>query len=219
LLAVFQALEQDEQTRCVVLTGGGERAFVAGSDVGELGELDPNSARERSRVARKVFESIRSAPVPVIAAVKGYALGAGLVMAAQADIIIAARQASFGLPEINVGVMGGTKHLARIVPEKVMRWMALTGNRVDAAYLERLGVVQQVVEIDQVMPAALAVAAQISEKSPAGMRLMKEVINLTEPMELTAGYHVETYATSIISAHPHSKEAARAFKEKRKAVY
>src|SRR5207244_5880639 len=121
-------------------------------------------------------------------AVNGYALGGGLVMVAQCDIVVAAETATFGLPEINVGVMGGTKHLARIVPEKVMRWMALTGNRVDAAFLQRLGAIYKVVAKEQVLDAALAVADEICAKSPAAVRLMKEVINLTEPMDLDNGY-------------------------------
>jgi len=173
----------------------------------------------RTRVIRQVFDAIRRNPVPVIAAVNGHALGGGLVMVAQCDIVIAADTATFGLPEINVGVMGGTKHLARIVPEKVMRWMALTGSRVDAAYLERLGAIQKVVPKERVLDTALAMADEICAKSPAGVRLMKEVINLTEPMDLDNGYHVETYATAIISTHPDSKEAAKAFKEKRKPSY
>ena len=157
--------------------------------------------------------------MPVIAAVNGHALGSGLVMVSQCDVIVAAESATFGLPEITVGVMGGTKHLARIVPEKLMRWMALTGNRVDAAHLARLGVIHKVVPRREVLAAALEVAADICAKSPASVRLMKEVINLTESMDLDNGYHVETYATAIISTHPDSKEAARAFQEKRPANF
>lgn len=219
LLAALRTVDDDPDVRCVVLTGAGERAFVAGGDVGELGALDPASALVRTRVIRNVFDAIRRNPVPVIGAVNGHALGGGLVMVSQCDIVVAADTATFGLPEINVGVMGGTKHLARIVPEKVMRYMALTGNRVDAAYLERLGSIHRVVPRAEVLPTALAIADDICAKSPAGVRLMKEVINLTEPMDLDGGYHVETYATAIISAHPDSKEAARAFKEKRKGSF
>jgi len=219
LLAALRSVDEQPDIRCVVLTGAGDRAFVAGGDVGELGAMDAASALVRTRVIRQVFDAIRRNPVPVIAAVNGHALGGGLVMVAQCDIVIAADTATFGLPEINVGVMGGTKHLARIVPEKVMRWMALTGSRVDAAYLERLGAIQKVVPKEQVLDTALAMADEICAKSPAGVRLMKEVINLTEPMDLDNGYHVETYATAIISTHPDSKEAAKAFKEKRKPSY
>ncbi len=219
LLAALRSVDTDDDIRCVVLTGAGDKAFVAGGDVAELGALDPQTALERTRVIRQVFDAIRRNPVPVIAAVNGAALGGGLVMVSVCDIVIAADSATFGLPEINVGVMGGTRHLARIVPEQAMRSMALTGKRVSAAYLERLGAIQQVLPRAELMPAALAIADDIAAKSPAGVRLMKEVINLTEPMALDDGYHVETYATAIISAHPDSKEAARAFKEKRKAKY
>ena len=219
LLAALRSVDDDTDIRCVVLTGAGEKAFVAGGDVGELGALDPASALVRTRVIREVFDAIRRNPVPVVAAVNGYALGGGMVMVSCCDIVIAADTASFGLPEINVGVMGGTKHLARIVPEKVMRWMALTGNRVDAACLERLGAIHKVVAKADLMNAAFEVADQICAKSPASVRLMKEVINLTEPMNLDNGYHVETYATAIISTHPDSKEAAAAFKAKRKPTF
>lgn len=219
LLAALRSVETDDDIRCVVLTGAGDRAFVAGGDVGELGSMDAASALVRTRVIRQVFDAIRRNPVPVIAAVNGHAVGGGLVMVSQCDIVISADTATFGLPEINVGVMGGTKHLARIVPEKVMRWMALTGNRVNAAYLEKLGVIQQVVPREQVLQAALVAAEAICAKSPASVRLMKEVINLTESMNLDDGYHVETYATAIIKTHPDSMEAAQAFKEKRPPAF
>lgn len=219
LLATLSSLGGDQSIRCIVLTGAGERAFVAGGDVGELGAMDAASALERTRVVRDVLNAIRCSPVPVIGAINGYALGGGLAMAAQCDVIIAATTATFGLPEIDVGVMGGTKHLARIVPEKVMRWMALSGKRVTAEYLERFGTIHQVVLREKLLETALEAADEICAKSPAAVRLMKEVINLTEHMNLDEGYHVETYATALISTHPDSKEAARAFKEKRRGVY
>ena len=219
LLAALRTLGDDPLVRCIVLTGAGNRAFVAGGDVGELGALDAASALVRTRVIRDVFDAIRRNPLPVVGAINGAALGGGLVMMAQCDVVVAADSATFGLPEIDVGVMGGTRHLARIVPEKVMRWMALSGKRVSAAYLERLGVIHQVVPRERLLDAALEAAAEICGKSPAAVRLMKEVMNLTEHMTLDDGYHVETYATAMISTHPDSKEAARAFKEKRAGRY
>lgn len=211
--------DADVDIRCIILTGAGERCFVAGGDVAELGAMDAEKALVRTRVIRQVFDAIRRNQVPVIGAINGHALGSGLVMMAQCDIVVASDNARFGLPEIAVGVMGGTKHLARIVPEKLMRWMALTGQRVDAAHLQRLGVILKVVPRDQLLSAALEVATDICSKSPAAVRLMKEVMNLTEAMDLDNGYHVETYATAIISTHPDSKEAARAFQEKRPADF
>lgn len=219
LLGALRSVEQDASIRCIVLTAAGDRAFVAGGDVGELGAMDAASALERTRVIRDVFDAIRRNPVPVIGAINGHALGGGLCMVSQCDVVVAAETATFGLPEINVGVMGGTKHLARMVPDKLMRWMALSGKRIDARQLERLGVIHQVVPREQVVEAAMLAADAICANSPAAVRLMKEVINLTEDMDLDNGYHVETYATAIISTHPDSKEAARAFKEKRAGVY
>lgn len=219
LLAALQAAGADDAVRCIVLTGAGDTAFVAGGDVAELGALDPQTALVRTGVIRQVFDAIRRNRVPVVAAVNGHALGGGLVMVAQCDIVVAAETATFGLPEIDVGVMGGTKHLARIVPEKVMRWMALTGRRLDAAALARYGAIQHVVARERVLPTALELAAEIAAKSPAAVRLMKEVVNLTESMNLDDGYHVETYATAIISAHPDAKEAAAAFLQKRPAAF
>ncbi len=212
-------INTDTDIRCIILTGAGEHCFVAGGDVAELGAMDAEKALVRTRVIRQVFDAIRRNPVPVIGAINGHALGSGLVMMAQCDVVVASDNARFGLPEIAVGVMGGTKHLARIVPEKLMRWMALTGRRVDAAHLERLGVILKVVPQARLLDAALEVAADICTKSPAGVRLMKEVMNLTESMDLDNGYHVETYATAIMSTHPDSKEAAQAFQEKRMADY
>lgn len=219
LLETMRALGRDPLVRCIVLTGAGERAFVAGGDVGELGAMTAASALERTSVVRDVLDAIRRSPVPVIGAINATALGGGLAMAAQCDIIIAAENAKFGLPEIDVGVMGGTKHLARIVPEKVMRWMALSGERVTASYLAGLGAIHKVVPRAALMETALAAADVICAKSPASVRLMKEVMNLTEHMTLNEGYHVETFATALIATHPDSKEAARAFKERRQGVY
>ena len=167
LCDLFGGLEQDKTVRCVIITGAGDKFFIA----------------------------------------------------MVCDVVIACEQAKFGLPEINAGVMGGTKHLARVVPEKTMRLMALTGRMLSAQDLQRLGVIYQVTERNDLLQVALSLASEITEKSPAGVSLMKEVINLTESMNLPDGYHVETYATAIITAHPNSKEAAQAFKEKRKPKF
>lgn len=219
LLEVFQSIEKQSDIRCVIITGGGDKAFVAGADVSELGALDPLSAVDRARMVRKTWEAMRSTPVPVIAAINGHALGAGLVMLTEADIVVASERATFGLPEIDVGVLGGVRHLGQMIPQKIVRWMAFTGTRVKADFLAELGVIQKIVPAAEVIHHALDIADQICEKSPAAIRLMKEVMNLTERMDLPSGYHVEGYATALISAHPNSKEAALAFKEKRKARF
>lgn len=216
LLAVLQESHADESVGCVILTGAGEKSFVAGGDLSEHTQLDPRSAMVRTTVIRAVFDAIRTHRVPVIAAVNGYALGGGLALMASCDIIVAAENAKFSLPEVKVGVMGGTRHLRRLVPDKVVRMMAFTGNMVDANYFHRLGVVQEVVPQGELIAAATRIAADICQHSPMCIKLMKETMNLTEHMDLDEGYHVECFATSIIKSMPEAHEAAQAALERRK---
>ncbi len=203
---------------CVVLTARG-KVFCAGADVKEISERTTESQIARSVVSRGAFDAVRRCPVPVIAAVNGAAVGAGAVVASCADIIVASDRATFSLPEILVGVMGGTRHMARLLPDKMVRYLALTGRKLDAATLERFGAIQQLTTEEGLMPAALELAGELAMHSPAAARLMKEAINLTEDMPLTEGYRVEQLFTTLASSMPDSREAARAFLEKRKPIW
>ena len=216
---LFRGLHDRRDIRCVILTGAGDRAFCGGADVREISERTTQIAMDRSVVFRETFDAIRRAPVPVIAAVQAHAPGAGLVIASCCDIVIAADRAQFALPEIVVGVMGGGRHALRVVPDKVVRYMALTGRRIDAAEMQRLGAVMQVVPAAQVMEAAMTMAEEIATRSPSAVRLMKEAINLTEDMPVTEGYRVEQVFTTLASALPDAKEASLAWLEKRKPVW
>jgi enoyl-CoA hydratase len=216
LLAALQETSRDDNTLCVILTGAGDQSFVSGGDLSEHAQLDALSAQHRTRLIREVFEAVRKHRAPVIAAVNGYALGGGLALMASCDVVVAADTAMFSLPEIHVGIMGGTKHLGRLVPEKVVRWMALTGNKVSADYFLKLGAVQEVVPSSELMGAATKIALDICRHSPTAIRLMKETLNLTEHMPLDEGYHVECLATSILKSTPDGKEAVNAILEKRK---
>ncbi len=216
LLAILRESSLDESVLCVILTAAGDKSFVAGGDLSEHAQLDPQSAQTRTAVIRDVFDAVRTHRVPVIGAINGYALGGGLALMASCDIVVAADSAKFSLPEVKVGIMGGTRHLRRVVPDKVVRMMAFTGNFVDAAYFHKLGVIQEVVPQSELMDAATKIAEDICQYSPACIKLMKETINLTEHMDLDEGYHVECYATSIIKSTPEAKEALQAVMEKRK---
>lgn len=213
---LFESIADDGKIRCIVLTGAGSRAFVAGSDVKEFVGLTPASAITRARMIRGAFNSIRECLVPVIGAINGPALGAGMAIAAACDVVIAAENATFGLPEINVGVLGGAQHLSRMVPPKRMRWMALSGSRISAAELAAEGGVERVVAADRLLPEALAMADEIASKSPPAIRLQKECLNMIETLGVNEGYHIEQFGTAILSSLPESKEASRAFVEKRK---
>jgi len=210
--------ENHPASRCVVITGSG-KTFSAGADVKELSERSTETQMARSVISRGCFDAIRRCGVPVIAAVNGAAVGAGFVVASCCDIVIASESASFSLPEVLVGVMGGSRHLARLVPDKMVRYLALSGRRVSAQTLASFGAVQEITSPDGLMPAALALASDIAKNSPMAVALMKEAINLTEDMPLNEGYRVEQLFTTLASSMPDSKEAALAFLEKRKPVW
>ena len=205
----------DESVRCVILTGAGDKSFVAGGELTEHVQLTPLSAARRTALVREVCDAIRRHRAPVIAAINGYAIGGGLVMMASCDIVFASTNAKFSLPEVTVGVLGGTRHLRRLVPDKVVRWMSLTGKFVDAAFFHRLGVIQEVVSIEDLMETAFQTAQEICQHSAPAIDLMKESLNLTEHRDLDEGYHVECLATSILKSTPEAKEAAMAALEKR----
>lgn len=210
----FRAIGDDPSVRCVVLTGAG-KMFCAGADVKELSERTTEGQIARSAVSRACFDAIRGCSVPVIAAVNGLALGAGMVIASCCDMLIASDRSGFGLPEINVGVMGGTRHAARVLPDKLVRYLALTGRRIDAETLMRYGGANEVVPHETLMETAYDIADEIVRKSPAAVKLMKDSINLTEDMPLTEGYRVEQLFTTLASSMDESKEASRAWVEKR----
>jgi len=210
----FQSAGQDPKVRCIILTAAG-KLFSAGADVKELSERTTEGQISRSVISRACFDAIRRCEVPVISAVNGPALGAGLVIASSCDISIASETAVFSLPEVNVGVMGGTRHAARVVPDKLVRYMALTGRKVDARTMLAHGGLLEVVAPDQLMPAAYDIADEIARKGPMVVRLMKESINITEDMPLTEGYRVEQLFTTLASSMDESKEASRAYIEKR----
>ena len=210
----FGSIGEDPSVRAIVLTGAG-RMFCAGADVKELADRTTEGQIGRSVISRACFDAIRRCEVPVISAVNGPALGAGLVIASSCDISIASEQAVFSLPEVNVGVMGGTRHAARIVPDKLVRFMALTGRKVDARTMLSHGGLLEVVAPDALLPAAFDLADEIARKGPMIVRLMKESINLTEDMPLIEGYRVEQLFTTLASSLDESKEASRAFVEKR----
>jgi len=155
----------------------------------------------------------------VIGAINGPALGAGLAIAAVCDVIIASERASFGCPEINVGLLGGARHLARLVPELRMRRMYFTGERIDGHEGHRLGFVDKVVPAGQLMETARELADELAAKSPIALRLAKEALNRAEFMDLKEGYRTEQDYTAKLNGYSDSLEAMRAFVEKRAPVF
>jgi len=206
------------EVNAVVLSGVGKH-FCGGNDLDEFLTMNSGNARDRMFHVREAFFAIQDCPLPVIGAVHGAALGTGLAIAASCDIVVASADARFGLPEITVGVMGGAAHLARLVPQPLVRRMFFTGEPVSAAELYRVGGIDQVVERDVLEETALALAAKIARHSPTALRVAKTALNGIETMDLKPGYEYEQGWTGWLSDHPDSKEAIRATRERREPRY
>jgi enoyl-CoA hydratase/carnithine racemase len=220
LTRVFDALSDRADARVAILTGAG-RVFCAGADIKARLEREPEPGDfwQHSRRAREAFHAIVECRLPVIAAINGPALGAGLAIAASCDILLASEQATLGLPEITVGLLGGGRHAMRLFSHSTVRRLMFTGHRLSGADLYRLGVVEACVPGDQLLDTARALAAEIARMSPLAIRLAKHALNAIEEMSLRDGYRFEQGMTGELSRSEDSREAMRAFMEKRPPVF
>jgi enoyl-CoA hydratase len=220
LMLVFDTLSDRDDVRVAILTGAG-RVFCAGADIKARAgrEPQPGDFWQGSRRAREAFHSILECRVPVIAAINGPALGAGLAIAASCDLLLASENAVLGLPEIDVGLLGGGRHAMRLFGHSKARRLMFTGQRLSGTELYRLGVVEACVPADQLMNAARALATEISAKSPLAIRLAKHAMNAIEFMSLRDGYRFEQGMTGELAKSEDSREAMRAFVEKRPPVF
>jgi enoyl-CoA hydratase len=216
LFSHVEALGPD--IRAIVLAADGPH-FCAGNDLEEFETLTPENSRVRMFNSREAFWAIRECEVPVIAAVHGVALGTGCAISASCDVVIAADDAKIGLPEIKVGVMGGGKHLSRLLPQGLVRYMFFTGEPLPATEFVRFGGVLRTVPADALLEEARAVARSMARHSPVALRLAKRGLNEIEYMPLKTGYELEQGLTGALSAHPHAKEALAAFRERREPDY
>jgi enoyl-CoA hydratase len=210
--------ERHPELRAVVLAGAGKH-FCGGNDLEEFRTMNPGNAPDRMAQVRRAFFAISDCPIPVIGAVQGTAVGTGLALAASCDFVIAAESARFGVPEVSVGVMGGARHLARLVPEPLVRWMYFTAEPISAHRMQEAGGVIAVVPDDELLAAAGEHAALIARHSPVVIRFAKRSLNEIESMELKPGYEFEQSLTTELSGHEDSKEAVAAFFERRPPQY
>lgn len=204
--------------RCVVLAADGPH-FCAGNELDEFETLTEDNSRERMFNAREAFWAVRDCVVPVIAAVHGVAVGTGLAISSSCDFVIAADDARLGVPEIKVGVLGGGKHLSRLLPQGLVRFMFFTGEPLPATEFVRFGGVLKTVERESLLEEAQSVARQIAQHSPVALRAAKRGLNDVEYLPLKGGYELEQGLTGILSSHPHAKEALHAFRERREPDY
>jgi enoyl-CoA hydratase/carnithine racemase len=220
LTLALDRISEMDGVRVVVLTGAG-KVFCAGADLKGRAEIirGPGDLPAHSRRTRECFHAIRECAKPVIVAINGPALGSGLAMCASADILVASEKGSLGMPEVDVGLLGGARHAMRLFSHSRLRRMALTGMRVEGAELYRLGVVEACTTPEALMPAALDIARTIASKSPVSTRMGKHTLNVIEDMGLRDGYRYEQDMTAAIGKTEDAKEAQLAFKEKRAPIF
>ena len=218
----FRELRSDDEVRVVILTGAGDKAFVAGADIGVLAEMNPLSGVEVSRQGQVVFREIETFPRPVIAAVGGYALGGGCELALACHLRIASENARFGLPEVGLGIIpgyGGTIRLARLVGLGKALELTLTGGQVGAEEAERLGLVNAVVPREALMERAREMAGRIARNGPVAIQMALESIYHALDSTTAEALTHESSLFGLLASTDDMKEGMGAFLEKRKPTF
>jgi enoyl-CoA hydratase len=224
LTATFRGFAESKEVSVAILTAPGDRVFCAGVDLEDSRRRLAMEVTEDDTLAdlldtgvlpRECFWSVLDCAVPVIGAINGKAIGAGMALASCCDVLVASDTASFSAPEIKAGVLGGARHLQRLVGPYKMRRMFFTGEPAGAEELHRLGAVEAVVPADRLMETALDLAGRIAANSPIGLRLAKEAMNRVESLDLRDGYRIEQSYTAQVGRYNDTREAREAYKEKR----
>src|SRR2546423_2040385 len=219
--AVLDELRDDDSVRVVIFTGAGDKAFIAGADIAEFAGRTA-LAQRAVMVGRSLFNAFDTFPKPIIAMVNGYCLGGGCEVALACDIRIASETASFGQPEINLGIMpggGGTQRLTRLVGEGKAMEMILSGEIISAQEAFRLGLANQVVPADHLEAKTMEIANRIAEKSPIAVRLAKEAVKVASRSNLDEGLRREVDLFALCFATEDKDEGVAAFLEKRKPIF
>jgi enoyl-CoA hydratase len=222
LARATEAIAHDSDLRVLVLTGAGDKSFIAGADIKELAELNALQAKTFSKLGQSVINNIGALPIPVIAAVNGYALGGGLEMALVCDFIYASQNASVGLPETNLGLIpgfGGTQRLARLIGPNQALELIYTGKIISAAQAQSMGLINQVYPADALMEEVTATAQAMGAKGSVSLRAAKEAVNNGLDIDLATGLKIEQDAFALCMASEDAREGTQAFIEKRKAVF
>lgn len=222
LETMLAELEADSSVRVIIVTGAGEKAFIAGGDISHLASLDADGAREFALLAQRVISKLENLAKPVIAAVNGYCLGGGNELAMGCDIRIAAASARFGQPEVKLGIIpgfAGTQRLVRLVGKGAAKEMIFSGEMIDAQEALRIGLVNRVVADEQLMDAAKGLASKMCDKSASAIKLSKEAIDNGAELdfERAARYEADLFGLSFTTAD--CKEGISAFLEKRPAKF
>lgn len=218
---VIKEISERDDVKVVIITGAGEKAFVAGADISEMKDLTAIQAKEISLKAQKVFSEIENMPQVVIAAVNGYALGGGCELSMCCDIRLASSKAKFGQPEVNLGIIpgfAGTQRLPRLIGKGRAKELIFTTDMIDAQEAYRIGLANKVYNPEELLPKAYEMAEKIMSKAMYAVSLAKASINNGLNMDTESSYKYENSLWTICFATEDQKEGMKAFIEKRKAI-
>jgi enoyl-CoA hydratase len=221
ILAALDELERDTGVRVVVITGAGEKAFIAGADINEFAGMSAVAQRAVMK-GRRAFDAVEDFPKPVIAMINGFALGGGCELALACDIRIASTRAKLGQPEIKLGIIpggGGTQRLTRLIGEGKAMELMLTGDMVSAEEAERLGLVNHVYAPEELESKTMELANRIAEMSPVALAMAKQSVKNAARMNLREGLDSEVDLFALCFSSEDKEEGVRAFIEKRKAEF
>jgi len=222
LREAFEAAAADDSVRCVVLTGAGAKAFVAGADISEMNQLSPVQGRDFSQRGQRLMRAIERMPKPVIAMVNGFALGGGLELAMCCHLRIAADNAKVGQPEINLGLVpgfGGTQRLLRLAGRSATLELCLVGAPIDAQRARELGIVNRVVAAAELEAETLKLAAQLADSAPLALRGIIDCVNVGGECGIEEGLEYETAQFGLMFSTDDMREGTGAFLERRKPAF
>jgi enoyl-CoA hydratase len=211
-----------EGPRAIIVTGAGERSFVAGADIAAMSAMNPLEAKRFSEIGHAAMALLDRSPVPTIAAIGGYALGGGCEVALACDIRIAAENATFGFPEVTLGIlpgMGGTQRLPRLVGPALAKELIFTGRSIGAKEAHEIGLVNRVVPQGEALKAAREIAAQIAANGPLAVRHAKSATNRALDVDLVSGLEYEADQFALLFATEDAREGMGAFAERRKPEF
>ena len=222
LKQIMTDIAQDDSIKVVVITGSGDKAFVAGADITEMQAMSAMEGRNWARLGQEVFSKIENLPQPVIAAVNGFALGGGCELAMACDIRIASEKAKFGQPEVSLGVtpgFAGTQRLPRLVGRAVAKELLFTGDMINAATALRIGLVNKVVAAEELLESVKVIAEKILLRAPKAVQLCKTAVNIGMNIDTESAYAYEAEVFGLCFATWDQKEGMSAFVEKRVAKF